>query len=342
MSPQIQFSMKVLQVTNAYPIPSHPIYGVFVKEQIESINAVPGFSSDTYFINAREKGKAEYLRAAMDLRRKLNDYDVIHCHHIFSAIVALAAKSSGNKILVSFLSTGINELNFRYTIPFASSLYKWVVRKSDARIFKFGIPKELTGDKRSYYIPNGVNMELFKPMDKAEAKRALGLDFNKRYVLFVSSNHLERPEKRYDRFKAAVEILRSKYNMSDIEPLTIVNEKREKVPLFFNAASLHLLCSDVEGSPNSVKESLSCNTPVVSTDVGNVRDLLGGVPSCFISPTGSPEELAELSHQALMSMSTYEVRNKIIELKLDLESVARKIVAIYHDICNGNQSIKAS
>lgn len=332
--------MKVLHVTNAYPIPSHPIYGIFVKEQVESINNVPGFSSDLFFINAREKGKAEYLRAAITLRSELPAYDIVHCHHIFSAIVALAARTSRNKVLVSFLSTGISELNFRHNIPFASSLYKSVVRKSDARIFKFGIPAELTGDKRSYYIPNGVNMELFRPMDKLEAKRTLGLDPNKRYVLFVSSNYLERPEKRYDRFKAAMELLRGKDHTSDVEPLTIVNEKRERVPLYFNAADLHMLCSDVEGSPNSVKESLSCNTPVVSTDVGNIRDLLGGVANCFISTAGSPEELADLSFKALTSTSPYEIRNKIIDLKLDVESVARKIVGIYHDIYNEAQQIR--
>src|SRR4051812_32452881 len=110
--------MKVLQVTNALPIPSHPIFGVFVKEQIDSINQVPGFTSDTFFINAREKGKAEYIRATVELRSKLKDYDVIHCHHVFSAIVVLAARSKKNKVLVSFLSSGTNELNFRYTIPF--------------------------------------------------------------------------------------------------------------------------------------------------------------------------------------------------------------------------------
>lgn len=324
--------MKVLQVTNAWPIPSSPIYGVFVKEQIESINRIPGFTSDIHFINAREKGKSEYVRAIVELRKKFRDYDVIHCHHVFSGIVALAARTRKNKVLVSFLSNGISELNFRQTIPFASSLYKSVIKNSDGRIFKFGIPEELTGDKRSYYIPNGVNMELFKPMDKSEAKRALGLDLNKRYVLFVSSNTLDRPEKRYDRFKASLEILKNKYNMHDVEALTIVNEKRERVPLYFNAVDLHLLTSDVEGSPNSVKESMSCNTPVVATDVGNVRDLLGNVPNCFISYTSTPDDLADLCHKALMIQSDYSVRNKIIELKLDLESVAEKIVGIYHEL----------
>ena len=52
--------MKVLHITNNYPTKNFPIFGIFVKEQIESLNA-EGVSSEVFFMNTREKGKEEYF-----------------------------------------------------------------------------------------------------------------------------------------------------------------------------------------------------------------------------------------------------------------------------------------
>jgi teichuronic acid biosynthesis glycosyltransferase TuaC len=321
--------MKVLQVTNAYPTANSPIYGIFVKEQIESLQEINGLTSDIYFINAREKGIREYLRSLVSLREKIRGYDIIHCHHVFCALVVLMISSKENRIVVSFLSQGTIEFNTRHKIPFANELFKYILRNADARIFKFGLPKDLINDKNSHYIPNGVNMSLFRPIDKREAKKKLNLDPEKRYILFVSSNYLERPVKRYDKFMATFDILKSKYSILDIEPLLLVNEKRERVPLYFNASDIHLLTSDVEGSPNSVKESLACNTPVVSTNVGNVVDLLSNVKNCHISYNKSPEELAEYCSFVLANSEKVDLRERIIELRLDMRSVAERIIQVY-------------
>jgi len=321
--------MKVLHVTNAYPTANSPIYGIFVKEQIESLQKSYEFTSDIFFINAREKGKREYIRRLVSLRKKIREYDIIHCHHVFCALVVLMVRSKKNKIVVSFLSQGTIEFNARYKIPLADKLYKYIIQNTDARIFKFGLPNELINDRNSYYIPNGVNMDLFRPMDKLEAKRKLNLALEKRYILFVSSVNVDRPEKRYDKFRATFDILKSKYNILDIEPLLLINEKRERVPLYFNASVIHLLTSDVEGSPNSVKESLACNTPVVSTNVGNVVDLLNNVKNCHVSHSKSPEELAEYCLSVLANSEGVDLKEVIIKLRLDMRSVAERIIQVY-------------
>lgn len=321
--------MKILHVTNAYPTVDNPIYGIFIKEQIESLQKINGLTSDVHFINAREKGKIEYIRELFALKKRVRQYDIIHCHHVFCALVVLMIRSKKNKIVVSFLSQGIIEFNVRFKIPLVNKLYKYILRNADARIFKFGLPNDLINDKNSYYIPNGVNMDLFRPIGKREAKKKLNLDPEKRYILFVSSNYLERPEKRYDRFMATFDILKSKYNKLDIEPLLLINEKRERVPLYFNASDIHLLTSDIEGSPNSVKESLACNTPVVSTNVGNVVDLLSNVKNCCISYNKSPEELAEYCSFVLTNSENVYLKERIIELRLDMGSVAERITQVY-------------
>ena len=54
--------MKVLHITNNYPTPNFPIFGIFVKEQIDSLSAL-GVENEVFFINGREKGKLEYVKS---------------------------------------------------------------------------------------------------------------------------------------------------------------------------------------------------------------------------------------------------------------------------------------
>jgi teichuronic acid biosynthesis glycosyltransferase TuaC len=57
------------------------------------------------------------------------------------------------------------------------------------------------------------------------------------------------------------------------------------MPRVMTGADCLLLTSSHEGSPNVVKEATACGLPVVSTDVGDVRQVLNGVdPSWVCEP----------------------------------------------------------
>jgi teichuronic acid biosynthesis glycosyltransferase TuaC len=169
-----------------------------------------------------------------------------------------------------------------------------------------------------------VNTQFFRPINANDAKIKIGLEVDKNYALFVSSNY-QRKEKRYDRFCAVLEGLREKG--IEIQELRMINVKRELVPYYFNAASFHLLTSDFEGSPNSVKEAMACNIPVVSTTVGNVDELLNDVNGCY--PSGFEiEELVENCTKVL-NVNKTDSRDKLIQKKLDMESVALRLKDIY-------------
>jgi hypothetical protein len=82
--------MKVLHITNNYPTLKFPIFGIFVKEQIDSLTK-QGVENEVFFINGKENGKKEYLQAICKIRKiiKKQQFDIIHCHHLFSAIILL-------------------------------------------------------------------------------------------------------------------------------------------------------------------------------------------------------------------------------------------------------------
>src|SRR5699024_4954863 len=83
-----------------------------------------------------------------------------------------------------------------------------------------------------------------------------------------------------------------------VELLELKDKTREEVNLLFNASDLLLMTSFTEGSPQVVKEALACNTPIVSTDVGDVKSLICDVNNCYIT-SYSPVDVADKIKLAL-------------------------------------------
>jgi len=314
--------MRVLHITNNYPSTKNPVFGIFVKEQIESLHLC-GIDNDMLIINGRENGKVEYLKSICRINSRLskNKYDVIHCHHALSAICYLMSmKSHNNNCVVSFQNDPVNEIN-RF-------LYNWIYKSFDKLILKSY--NENDCDKIEI-VPNGVDINFFVEMERSQARKKIGLENDKKYILFVSSNFI-RKQKRYDKFLEVIDILRTKYSVKDLEIIKLVNVDRSYVPIYFNAVDVHLLTSDFEGSPNSVKECMACNTQVVSTDVGDVRQLLSNVEGSYVANKGGSEELADLVYKAISYKNKINSREALIQKQLDMFSVANKIIKLYQSI----------
>ncbi len=314
--------MKILHITNNFPTLNFPIFGIFIKEQIESLRNL-GADNEVFFINSREEGKIAYLRSLGKLRNHLksNHYDIIHCHHSYSGVMfLLSGRWKSTNRLLSYQSDPRYEGGML--------LFRILYRFFDRIILK-NKPDVVTLSK-TVYLPNGVNTDFFLPIDKRNCKQKLDLNPEKRYVLFMDSYN-RRPCKRIDRYSATLAILRDKYGYPDLEPLVLTNTGRSLIPAYINASDLHLLTSDFEGSPNSVKECMACNIPVVSTPVGNVRDLLAGVDGSYVAASFNPEELAELSDRSLRA-TDINSRETLAAKGLDIETVARKLLGVYESI----------
>lgn len=311
--------MRILHITNNFPTLNFPIFGIFIKEQIESLNRL-GAENEVFFINSREEGKGAYLRSLWKLRSylKQNRYDIIHCHHSFSAVIfLLTGKWFKTRRLLSYQSDPRNEggmMLFRLLYIFFD------------RIILKNKPKHNKKPK-IVHLPNGVNTSFFMPMDKKQCKEKLGLDKSKRYILFMDSYN-RRPCKRIDRYSRTLAILREKYDYKNLEPLVLTNTARSLIPAYINASDLHLLTSDFEGSPNSVKECMACNVPVVSTPVGNVSDMLRDIEGSFVAGSFNPDELAELSDKSLKS-GNVNSRDTLVIKGLDINAVAVRLLGLY-------------
>jgi len=171
-------------------------------------------------------------------------------------------------------------------------------------------------------IPNGVDFNAFRPIDRNEARRALGLDQQKKYVLFPYDPTEQR--KRYDLIQMAV----AKAQTSDpaIEILHARGVPRERMPLYMNAADVLVLASVFEGSPNAVKEAMAVNLPVVAVDVGDVRELIGHTEGCYIV-LREAEPMAEKIVEVCGRPERTRGREDIA--RLSIENVARQVVKVY-------------
>lgn len=331
--------IRILHVTNAFPYEGVPEYGVFVKEQIESLPK-DKVSSEVIFINGRRFGKKAYIDAVLDIRAKVDGFDVIHCHHVYSFMVAFFSGVVGRRpIVLSFLNDWTYEVK---DIPFhwlRRLICKFSILKGSKVIFKSPVPKELEECGNVVNLPNGVDSDFFQVQNRDDSKIRLGLDVGVSYILFVSSKNKYREQKRYDIFNETLKIIKNRAPERKISEFCMVGQPRELVPVIFSACDIHLLTSDYEGSPNSVKESLCCGTSVVSRNVGNVKDMLEGVVGTKVIDSNSPEELARsVLHLLDNPINPIAIRNSFLEKGLAKQLIADRLVNIYFNVVGKRES----
>jgi glycosyltransferase involved in cell wall biosynthesis len=165
---------------------------------------------------------------------------------------------------------------------------------------------------RVHVIPNGVDLEFFRPREKAAARRELGLPLDGRLLVTVA--HLKRTKGHDEVIQALAQLppdvhlvivggeaVRGYRQQAErlIDRLglgrrvTLAGKQPyDRVPLYLSAADATVLASYREGCPNVVLESLACGTPVVATRVGAVPDLVTSNLNGAIVPVKDPSAMA--------------------------------------------------
>lgn len=172
-------------------------------------------------------------------------------------------------------------------------------------------------------IPCHVNLEMFYPINKAEARNLCDLSLSKKYVLFSSS--FDNYIKNYPLAQKACSVF------ENLELIELKGFTREEVNLLLNACDLALITSFNEGSSQFVKEAMACNCPIVTTKVGDVDLVIGKTEGCYVTTFEVDEVVSKIKKGLAFANKEKKTqgRKRIIELGLDAEHINKQIYNVY-------------
>lgn len=205
-------------------------------------------------------------------------------------------------------------------------------------------------------IPCGINPELFAPVDKYQARQSLGLTQEK-IVLFVGRID---PLKGLDRLIHAVAKLDGttsptlvivggdEYSRREVDSLKSLavalhvddrtifrgSVDQDMLPLFYSAADICVVPSYYESFGLVALESLACGTPVIATDVGDMKNVLAGPVSGTVVHDNS---IANLSYALSEILSRKDNRNeketrRSTIMKYSWSNIAERTIREYESV----------
>ena len=278
-------------------------------------------------------------------------YDIIHSHYWLSGVLGLKLQSSWNAYhLITYHTIGAVK-NLTCPTENASELRLTNEKKLAKLCDRIVVPtqKEKEHLIRYYHapvdkiriVPCGVNLELFKPMDKLSVRRQLAFHVDDLIVLYVGRY---TPIKGLDRlFKAFRNLthlshlrlvlvggdgqhspmlrqLQSKAKALHIENHLMFTGRvaQETLPQYYSAADVLVVPSYYESFGLVALEALACGTPVVTTSVGAMEDIVKDGITGYVAKDADPQPYARLIETILLKqqqngVSPSEIRSSVAE-----------------------------
>lgn len=307
---------------------------IFAKRQAASFRKL-AVVVDMFFLASRTSPfvlAKEWLR----LRRKIQTFKPDLVHAQFGTMTAfLCAIAKKSPLVVTYQGT---DLNRSYSISrMRSGAGRFLSRIAALRANQIiCVSEELKrrlwcGRGRTTVVPSGVDTTIFYARSREEARTELGWEQEERVVLFNAGWHPRH--KRLDLAQSAIDVASSITGEIRVVLLDGYVEPRA-IPLMMNGADCLLLTSENEGSPNIVKEALACNLPVVSVDVGDVRERLDGVrPSEIVArePNAIAQGVSRILRRSERS------NGSLFAQEFSLDRIAVRILAIYLNALKQNR-----
>lgn len=304
---------------------------LFSKKQAQSLIS-HGIDCKIFFLASRTFSFTLF-QEIVRFRRELKSFkpDIVHSQYgtmtaFFSAFLSF------NKFVITFQGSDLNK-TYRsdgYLSDFLGRMLSNIALLRASGVICVS-KSMLTGlwwrRDRAVVIPVGVDTQLFFPMDKLVARRKINWKEDEKVVLFNSNNPAI---KRLDIAKEAVKILKNKNLNIRLEALD-GNVNPDIIPFYVNAADCLLLCSDSEGSPMIIKESLACNLPIVTVDVGDAVVRIEGVSNCRVV-NQNPLAIAKEVDEIISLNQRTDGRSKLIADGLTEKDIAKKIIGLYESL----------
>jgi len=320
-------------------------------------------------------------RALKSLKLLQKDYGedcVIHSHHLYPSAFLEKSNKDGHSVFVTTvhgtllgeierfrkeMPTRPLELRYRLAVHSFGYVGRALLRRSKGHfiavsprtayeIMRLGLPKP-----RVHVIPNGVNLDSFKPHSRNQARKKLGLPMEKPIVLTI--NYIEPRKGLHTLVKASRAVICEEpdayfvivgairkgymwyvsYLNSLIRKLGL--EKHFKfvgfvpeaeLPLYLSAADMFVLTSYAEGAPLVIPQCMACKRPVVATQSAAA----GYLPPNLVAHDGNVDEIAQkisfcLSNKKERKLIGKELYQKAVN-EFSWANIARKTLELYQKV----------
>jgi glycosyltransferase involved in cell wall biosynthesis len=164
----------------------------------------------------------------------------------------------------------------------------------------------------AHVIPNGVDLTIFHPADRARARDTLNLSQDATILLFAANGIRSNPFKDYKLLRAALGRVAANWQGArllvlalgesgpdehlaesvTIRHLPFTPDERE-VARHYQAADLYLHPARADTFPTTVVEALACGLPVVATAVGGIPEQITESQTGHLTPPGDAAAFAD-------------------------------------------------
>lgn len=289
-------------------------YAPFITEQVDAIEKL---GVECKYFGVDGKGILGYLHQIPKLKKAIRDFhpDLIHAHYGLCGLLANSQRRV--PVVTTYHGSDIND-------PRVLRLSRKSIRHSRFNIFVSQKNVDIASPQKDFdLIPCGINLEDYPVMEKAEARRLMGLSQDKKYVLFAGAfgNYV----KNAPLARTAMELV------PEAELLELKGYTRSQVAILMQAVDAFLMTSLTEGSPQVIKEALACGCPIVSVDVGDVSERVSGIDGCYVVSSDA-SSIAEALKNAFAFERRTDGRNAIIRDGLINDQIAERLKTVYCSI----------
>lgn len=305
-------------------------YAPFIVEQAEALRQA-GCEIDWFGVQG--KGFAGYFKTIPLLRAKIHGFkpDIIHAHYGLSCLLANLA-TRRVPVVSTYHGSDINVASVRLFSKIAMWLSAWNIFVSKRNMALAGAVE----CKKSSLIPCGINLPM--PWSELQDQKAEQLTLNqwvetvlpkgKKHVLFAGAfdNAVKDPE-------LAKQVMNELANIGvKADLIELKGYTRDQVNALMYNCDAFLMTSKTEGSPQVIKEAMACGCPIVSVDVGDVKERTERLDGCYVVKSREPKEIVDAMEQALIFDGRTKGCEKILESELSNEQIAKRIINIFNEI----------
>ena len=294
----------------------------FISEQAENLES-NGHTVEWLKIDSN--GWKGYWNKRKELKEKIKSFnpDIIHAHYGLCGLLANFQRKV--PVVTTYPGSDINVFKVRLLSIISLISSKYNIFMSKRQIEKVSL---FLSKKTSEIIRYGVDENIFTQVDKNIAREKFGFAKEEKLIMFAGK--FANPVKNAELAKSSVKILE---NVTLLEMTG--GYTKEEMNFLYNAVDVALLTSHSEGSPQFIKETMMTGCPIVSVDVGDVAEVVEGLEGCYIAER-NPRDIAEKLNKALSLNSRTKGRERIIELGLTNDLVAKKLIEIYEQVIKKN------